>query len=474
MNRILATISIAIIVNSATSVSAENWPQFRGVNGSGISSSKNLPSEIGPKSDSLLWKKAVGRGHSSPVIYDGRLYVTAKEDKALVTIAFDANSGDELWRAEAPYEKLESTHRIGSYATPSVVTNGEFVVSFFGSSGIYCYNAAGKELWRLKTERFNNQFGATGSPVLFEENLIFIQDHDTGSYLVNYNVRTGDVIWKTDRGNFRRSYCSPVVWNTKTGPQIVTCGSAQVVAYSMETGQAIWNMLGISRVVSATPVVGDDGLLYVVNSGGGTTRQPTFDELLPKADKNGNGVFEKNELPKSPIAGFFVQFDRNVDGVLDRQEYTSIRDIFAASKACAIAIRPGGTGDISKSHVKWTQLRQIPRNPSPVLVTGTMFLAKDGGIVTSLNTSNGEIIKAGRVSGRGNYYASPTYGDGKIYIASERGQVSVISADGEWSELSSTEFGEDIYASPAICDGRVYLRTVGHLYCFAKKSRSSR
>ena len=466
MKHVYSLVCFATMIGT---LSAENWPQFRGVHGSGISSSKNLPSDISPDSKSLIWKKPIGRGHSSPVIFNGRLYVTAKEDKKLVTIGFDAKSGDELWRAEAPYEKLESTHRIGSHATPSVVTDGEFVVSFFGSSGIYCYNSDGKELWRLKTEPFNNQFGATGSPVLFEENLIFIQDHDTGSYLANYNVRTGELIWKTDRANFRRSYCSPAIWQTKSGPQIVTCGSAQVVAYSVDTGAPIWKMLGISRVVSATPVVGDDGQLYVVNSGGGTTRQPTFDEVLPKSDKNKNGVLEKSELPKSPIAGFFDQFDRNVDGVLDREEYTSIRDIFAASKACAIAIRPGGTGDITKSHVKWTQLRQIPRNPSPVFVSRALFLVKDGGIVSSLDTSNGEIIKAGRVSGRGKYYASPVYGDGKIYVASERGRVSVLSADADWSELASAEFREDIYASPAICDGWVFVRTVGHLYCFGNK-----
>ncbi|MBM83347.1 MAG: pyrrolo-quinoline quinone [Planctomycetaceae bacterium] len=451
----------------ASMCSAENWPQFRGSNASGSSVTKiALPMELGPDSKSLKWKKAIGRGHSSPVIFDGRLYVTAKENKELVTIALDAASGDELWRAAAPYEKLESIHRIGSHATPSVATDGEHVVSFFGSSGLYCYDRDGKPRWELKIGPFNNQFGACGSPVLFRGSVIVIQDHDTGSFLAGYDLKTGDLNWKTDRSNFRRSYCSPVIWEAGETPEIITCGSAQVVAYDWKTGKPVWNVRGISRVVSSTPIVGSDNTLYVVNSGGGTTVQPTFDDVLKRADKNGNGVLEKSELPKSLIAGFFDQFDRDFNDSLDRTEYSSIRDIFAMSKACAIAIRPGGKGDVTESHVKWTQLKQIPRNPSPLFVAGALFLVKDGGIVSTLDTSTGEILKAGRISGRGKYYASPVFGDGKAYMLSERGKLSVLDAKAQWSELSTADFAEDIYASPAISEGRIFIRTVSHLYCF--------
>jgi outer membrane protein assembly factor BamB len=242
-----------------------------------------------------------------------------------------------------------------------------------------------------------------------------------------------------------------------------------VVAYDFESGDVIWTVRGVSRVVNTTPVVGDDNRLYVACTGGSETEQPEFAEVLKGADGNSNGTLEQNELPKSPIKSFFEQFDRDANGSLDKEEYNSIREIFSLSETVAMAIRPGGTGDITNSHVDWKESKSIPRNASPLYYKSVLFLVADGGIATSINADTGEMLHRGRLSNTGKYYSSPAAGDDKLYIIGERGHVTVVSASGDWEQLAESSFGEDVYASPAISHGCVFVRTVSHLYCFAKK-----
>jgi len=184
------------------------------------------------------------------------------------------------------------------------------------------------------------------------------------------------------------------------------------------------------------------------------------------ADANTNGTLEPNELPKSPIKSFFTQFDRDADGSLDKEEYNSIREIFSLSETVAMAIRPGGKGDITNSHVDWKESKSIPRNSSPHYYKGLLFLVADGGIATSINAETGEMLHRGRLSNTDKYYSSPAAGDGKLYIISERGHLTVVSAESEWQQLAESSFKEDVYASPTISHGCIFVRTVSNLYCF--------
>ncbi|MEK6237081.1 MAG: PQQ-binding-like beta-propeller repeat protein, partial [Planctomycetales bacterium] len=423
---------------------AEDWPQFRGHGSSGVASgTAKLPAEIGPETN-VIWRTPVARGLSSPVVFGDRVYLTALDEKRLLTLAFDRADGKKLWEAEAPYEKLEKVHRIGSPATSSVATDGERVVSFFGSCGLFCHDVEGKLLWRKTMGPFDNGFGAASSPVLFEDRVIVLQDHDTGSFLATHDKETGETLWRTERENSRRNYSTPVVWMVEGKPQIVVAGTAQVTGYDMGTGELIWFARGMARVVSSTPVVGDDGILYVVNSGGGGgVLHPAFDEVLKTSDKNENGVLEPKECPKGSISSFFGQFDRDKNGSLDRKEYESIRDILGASQSVAMAVKPGGRGDVTESHVLWTRDKSIPRNASPVCHRGTLYMVKDGGVVTCLDAKTGEILSQERAEGTGKYSSSPSLGDGKLYLFSERGELSVITAEPEWKLLASADFKED-------------------------------
>lgn len=456
-----------VIAGCTAVVQAEEWWQFRGLRGGVAVDDQKLPREIGP-ADSVAWKRTIGQGHSSPVIHGDSIYVTATDKKELVTLALDRSSGKTRWRAVAAYDKLERIHRIGSHATPSVATDGTRVVSFFGSSGLYCYDVEGKLLWFHRQGPFNNSFGACASPLIVDEFVISLQDHDTGSYLAAYDKKSGQLAWKVERAEFRRNYGTPTVWNVGETKQLVVTGTALINGYDVANGKLIWTVRGVTRVVSTTPVISEDGRLIVACTGGGTTRQPKFDEVIAKSDANGDMLLSQKELPGSPIKSFFGQFDRDANGQMDRQEYDSIRETFEIARGVALSIRPGGIGDITKSHVDWEHEKSIPRNSSPLVYRGVVYLVADGGILTTLDAKSGKVLKQGRLADRGKYYSSPVAGDGKVYVVSERGTINVIQAQGEWELLHSAKLGEDCYSSPAIVGGQLVVRTVGTLYCFTQ------
>jgi outer membrane protein assembly factor BamB len=448
-----------------------DWPQFRGVNSSGLAvGDRPLPVELGPAKNAI-WKTALPPGHSSPVVSANRIFLTAVRDNSLVTIALDRSTGKIVWEAEAPCRQKEVIHRIGSYAQPSPATDGEVVVSFFGSSGLLCYDMHGKQLWHLPTGPFNDDYGAGSSPILVDDRILVNQDHDTDSFLMAVDKRTGSVIWKTDRSEFPRNYATPVIWQVNGERQIVVPATLRVVGYDFETGGEVWTVRGISRIVIMTPVVGQDGTLYVAAwaPGGDETERI---EVLPFAqfaatyDKDGNGTLQENEFPDGPVRQRFRQFDRDKTGHVTKEEYESMREIFDAAHNVIIAIRPGGVGDITHTHVLWKYGRLLPYCPSPVVTDGLVFMVKEGGVVSCLDAKTGRPTKQGRVSGTAGYYSSPVAGDGKVYLLSQRGELTVISAEPQWQELSSARFEEDAYATPAVVNGRIYLRTAGHLYCF--------
>ena len=469
---LLATLfSISVsAVSSDRPAYADNWPQFRGVNATGISREEaRLPADIGPDRH-LLWKIPISKGHSSPAAVGTRVYLTALRDNRLLTLAIDSESGELVWEAEARYETLEKVHRIGSHATPSVATDGNVVISLFGSSGLHAYDLDGKLIWKQKMGPFDNSFGAAASPIIVDDLVVIIQDHDTESFLAAYDKQTGDEAWRVNRSEFRRNYSTPVIWEHDGVKQIVIAGTAQVNAYDSKTGEHLWVVMRGSRVISATPVVGDDGQLYVVNSGGGESpNQPSFANLLTTADTNRNKLMEKEELPKSIIRSFLEQFDRDKDGSLNELEYESIRNTMTYASPLAFAIKPGGNGDITKTHVVWSVNKSIPRNASPLVVGGMLFMIKDGGILTVLDAKTGIQLSSRRLSGTGKFFSSPIYGDGKIYAVSEVGKLNVITAQAKWKQLATVDLGEDAYATPAIANGRIYIRTVNHLYCFGFK-----
>jgi outer membrane protein assembly factor BamB len=468
---LLGTLPLCFTIVAAAP--AADWPQFRGPNATGIApDDRPLPAEIGPGRN-VVWTTELPPGHSSPVVVGDRVYLTGVRDKKqLVTIALDRATGKILWQKEAPATALEKVHQIGSHAQSSPATDGEHVVSLFGSFGLLCYDRDGKKLWDRPMGPFKNDFGAGSSPIIVGDWVILCQDHDQGSFLEALDKRTGKTVWRTDRSEFLRGYCTPVLWESGGKKQIVVAGTLRVVGYDFDTGKEVWTVRGIARTICATPALGTDGKLYITGYAAGGDEGARieispFDEIIKGLDKNANGKLEAEELPKGPVLERFTQFDTDKDGSISKAEYERFRTLFQKGQNVILAVRPGGTGDVSQSHVAWRNTKQVPFCASPLVVGNVVFAVKDGGFLMTLDAKDGKLIKRDRLGGgAGNYYASPVTGDGKVYFLSERGKLTVVSAAGEWEELASADFKEDGYATPAIVGGCIYLRTAGHLYCF--------
>ncbi|MDB5391433.1 MAG: pyrrolo-quinoline quinone [Planctomycetaceae bacterium] len=449
---------------------AEDWPQFRGLHGNGVSQSKQaLPVEVGPEK-LVKWKATLPPGHSSPVLSQDRIFLTGVDQDRLLTIALDRISGKVLWQQPAPYDKPEKIHNTGNLAQSSAVTDGEIVVTFFGSSGLHAYTKDGKHLWSHRMGPFKNDFGAGSSPIIEDNYVILTQDHDVDSFIAAYDKKTGTEIWRTDRSEFMRSYASPTIWTVNGKKEIVAAATLRIVGYDFETGKEKWTVKGVSRLVNMTPIVGPDNTLYAAcwsPGGEGDDRivPPPVEELFA-SDTDKNGTLEEGEFPENPLKRRFSQIDRNKDGHITRQEYQSVALTHSQGRNVVLAIAPGGSGDITKSHVRWEYTKQIPYCPSPLLYRDALYMVKDGGILSILSPESGKALKQFRLQATGNYYASPVAGDGKVYLMSQNGELTVLAASEGWKELYTVKFEADGHATPAIADGRLYVRVGDKLYCF--------
>lgn len=469
--KVFASAMVVGLLLATTSMPAAEWLQFRGPNATGHAAGEGAyPIEIGPET-SVTWKVELPPGHSSPVVTEKQIFLTAAQDDRLVTIALDRATGKKLWQVEAPHGKLEEIHSIGSHAQSTPASDGQIVVCFFGSCGLLAYDNTGKQLWHVAMGPFNNDFGAAASPIIVEDWVILNQDHDTDSFLMAVDKRTGKTVWRTDRSEFPRGFATPVIWDNHGQKQIVIAGTLRVVGYDLKTGIEVWTVRGISRTVCATPVVGGDGNLYLAGwSAGGDPgeriRVEPFDTLIVQADKNKDGMLIEDELPEGAMRQRFSQVDRNNDEKLSREEYEFFRGLFDQSQNVVMAIRPGTLGDATDSHVLWRQEKHVPFCASPLWANDHVFTVRDGGILASLDAKTGKLVKQSRLAATNNYYASPLVVDGHIYLMNDEGKLTVVSAQGAWKVVHTADFDQPAYATPVAVDGKILVRTHSALYCF--------
>jgi len=455
---------------------ADDWSQFRGPNGTGISNTTHLPVEFGPERN-VIWKTALPAGHSSPVLGRDRIFMTGFEGNRLFTICVDRKTGKLLWQREVPHNRSDRLLKPNNPASPSPVTDGENAYVFFQDFGMISYSPEGKERWRVPLGPFNTFYGMGASPILVDDKVVMPCDQDTNSFLIAVDKTSGRVRWKVNRPWVVSGYSTPILYKPKGGPaQIVVPESFQLTAYSVENGEKIWWVRGLACEMKSIPVLDGDTLYingwgFPENQPGKQIAVPPFEEVLPKADADKDGRISLAEGPdeRTKSKDYFVVFDLDKDGYLTAKEWEMYRAMMSAENGL-LSIKLGGRGDMTASSIRWRYQRPVPQVPSTLLYKGALYMVNDGGVLITFDPATGNVIKQGRLQGAiDKYFASPVAADDKIYLVSQGGAVSVLKAGGEWEILKVNNLDDECFATPAIADGKIYIRTRSALYCFAQR-----
>ena len=495
---LIASLGLTTAV-AARSVVAEDWPQFRGPNGSGVSASTGLPDEFGPAKN-VVWKTQLPPGHSSPVLSKDRIFITAyskensgakesdaksktldsKSNYKLLVICLERDTGKLLWQREVPRSLEGRLQNVNGPASPSPVTDGSNVYVFFQEFGLISYDRNGKERWRLPLGPFNMFYGFGASPILVDDKVILPVDQDSpSSYLVAVDKNSGRLRWKVDRPVVISGYSTPIVYQPKNGPkQIVIPESFQLSAYSVADGKRVWWVRGLACEMKS--IASSDGEYLYINGWGFPQNQPgaqvptiPWAEALPRYDKNGDQQITKSEITgtemmEKMLRNAFEAFDMDRDEKLNPNDWEVFRAMMASENGL-LAIKLGGQGDQTSSAIRWRYTKPVPQVPSTLLYKGVLYMINDSGILLSFDPATGQVIKQGRLHGAiDKYFASPVAADDKVFLIGQAGQVSVLKAAGDWDVLKVNELDDEVFATPAIADGRIYIRTRSALYSFGR------
>ncbi|MBM3880925.1 MAG: serine/threonine protein kinase [Verrucomicrobia bacterium] len=412
------------------SASADDWPQFRGPTGDGISAATGVPLTWSANQN-VKWKTSVpGRGRSSPVILRERIWLTTASEFNVRTfnagpdqmqqaerveigvVCLDRATGKQLYHVELfAVDNPPAINALNSYATPTPVVEPGRLYCDFGTFGTACLNSdTGEVLWKRQLPLDHHQ-GPGSSPALFENLLILVRDGRDQQYITALDKHTGETVWKTNRPPlstpvpaFRKSFSTPLIFEDVGSAQMVVPGAQWFVAYEPATGKEIWRVdNGKGETVAPRPVYGT-GLVFV-----------------------STGVFR--------------------------------------GRAQLWAVRTTGLGDVTETHVAWKLPNSIGFMPSPLLLGRTLFLLDDQDFLTCVDAGTGQIVGKARTGGK--YAASPVYAEGRIYCFGRDGRTVVFQADRTLSVLPENQLDGPVFASPAVVNSAIYVRTDGHLYCVA-------
>jgi outer membrane protein assembly factor BamB len=407
------TLVTAIGLGLTAIVLAQDWPEFRGPTGQGIVTEGKVPTEWSATKN-VAWKQAIpGSGWSSPIIWKGRIYLTTavpvkgerKEDQSLRALCLDATNGKILWDRELfrqNGQKTEAIHDKASHANPTPITDGKRVYVHFGTHGSAALDLEGKVLWRNADLRYRPWHGNGGSPIVVDDLLIFNCDGEEVQYVVALDRATGKVVWRADRNveaEYKNSYCTPLLIEVNGQRQILSPAAGAVMAYEPKTGKELWRV----RL--------EDGY---------------------------------SNVPR-PVAGHGLVFLSN-----------------STDSPHLMAIRPDGKGDVTDTHVAWTQKKAVPLTSSPLLAGDELYMISDSGIATCLDAKTGQVHWRERIGG--NHSASPLLAGGKVYFQNEEGIGTIIRAGKKFEVLARNDIGERVLASYAVSGGALFIRTENHLY----------
>jgi outer membrane protein assembly factor BamB len=412
-----ALTSIAVVCTVATLVAADgDWPSWRGPAWDGMARG-DAPTRWSD-SQNVAWKTAVpGRGHSSPVIWGEQIFLTTAVPTAssgsrglvehrFLVLAYDRRTGKPLWERVARVATPHQPHhgQYGSFASNSPITDGRHVFAFFGSRGLYAFTLDGRLVWEKDFGRLNMfmNFGEGAWTALDGDRLLIVLDQEGESFLVALDKHSGRELWRVSRqGN--TNWSGPVVIPVGSRKQVVVSASREVVGYDLETGKRLWSARGLGQNTIPAPVVVDD--LVIAMSG---YRNPNL-----------------------------------------------------------LAIRVGREGDLTGSDaVVWQNQRGNSYTPSPVVHQGILYMLTDSGMLSALDARTGKPhYLQTRLPKPYNFKASPVGANGKLYLASEEGEVIVVRMGTTFEVLATNVLADQSFiATPAIVDGQMYLRGQNTLF----------
>jgi outer membrane protein assembly factor BamB len=444
-----------------------DWSRFRGPNGSGVSEARGLPVEFGPNKN-VLWKTAIPRGASSPVLVQDRVLLTAAEGKKRTVVCLDSETGKRVWERSIEVTEPHHRHPLNDPASPTPLTDGSSVYAFFPEYGLVGYDLSGRERWKHTLGPFVSLHGISASPVLSGDRIILLIDQARGSFVAAFHRKDGHQAWRTERPDAAGGYSTPTIYPAPGGvSQVVVSSPRELVSYSAETGEKLWWVVHMGEQPQTSPIFWHD-MIFAVGTGGAETWEG--DEVFQQLDVNRDGFVDASEFPKSwgPIAGTVL--DADGDGKLSLAEWKAFgARIHGGGPSALVAVGLDGRGDVTETHVRWRFSRALPDLASPLIYEDVLYLVKSGGVMTALDPSTGRILKQGRLSGDPDgIFGSPVAADGKIYVTSASGKVTVVKAGPNWTTLAVNDLGEECYASPAIANRRIYIRTWSSVYAFAK------
>jgi outer membrane protein assembly factor BamB len=400
----IARSALMILVALCARVGAQDWPEFRGPTGQGHSPERDLPLEWS-ESRNILWKTpVVGRGWSSPVVAGGRVWVTtateARGTVSLRALAFDSESGREVINTEVfRIGGARLTNVKNSHASPTPILEGDRVYVHFGALGTAALTTAGEIVWKTRLP-YESQHGNGGSPALYGDLLIISCDGSDTAFVIALDKKTGKTRWKTDRRYpADQAYSTPLMIRVGERDQVVSVGAYRAAAYDLQTGREVWRVRYEDGFSNVPRPVAGHGLVYIATG----FQQPSL-----------------------------------------------------------IAVRPDGTGDVTKTHVAWTLQRGAPLTPSPLIVGDELYLVSDIGVASSVDARTGQTHWQQRLGG--NYSASPVFADGRIYFQSEEGLTTAIAPGKTFRKLATSELDGAMLASMAVAGGSIFIRTDSHLY----------
>ncbi len=431
--------------------SDNNWPQFRGASAKGVASGAST-AELWDveKSQNVRWKTPIpGLGHSSPVVWGDRIFLTSAvsgiknpvlkvglygesppsndDDKQRwVVLCIEKNTGKVLWEkiAASGVPKVKR-HPKGTHANPSIATDGQHVVAFFGSEGLYCYDPTGKLLWKKDLGVLNPgpfdapelMWGFASSPIIHDGMVIVQCDVFKDPFLAAIDIRNGKEIWRTKRDDVC-TWSTPTVDTTNGRNQVIVNGWKHIGGYDLKTGKELWRLTGGGDIPVPAPVVGN-GLIYVTNAHG----------------------------RMAPVYAI---------------KCSAVGDISLAGE------------ETSNANVAWFARRDGAYMATPLVYGAQLYIMRINGILICYEAATGKKLYEQRLAGgTTGFSASPVASDGKVYISSEDGDIFVIKAGSEYKLLAKNSMGDITMATPAISQGVLYFRTRAHLIAISDSQKRS-